>query len=119
MKAIIYKKATFYKNKQRCSSNKPSQVLQDNLEYDIGKVLDDANISSISAHEKYKIPKKHFKPDFSFSFPKKIMLKCNRSCKVEYLKHELIFIKSNESVFFCISCAFFAKQKPVFSQKVA
>ena len=43
--------------------------------------------------------KHHFQPDSSFYFPKKIMLKCNRLCKVEYFKHKLAFIKSNESFF--------------------
>ena len=81
-----------------CSSNKPSQVVQSSLEYDIGKIFDNADISSIIDHEKYKILKYNFKPDVNFSFPKKILYICNRSWEAENLTENL-GSKNSDSAF--------------------
>ena len=78
-------------------------------------MLDDADISSIRDHEKYKMRKHHFEHNFNFSFPKKILHKHNCSSKLEYLTQEFVRSKNKDS-FFLNKLCFVCLQKSAFSE---
>ena len=76
--------------------------------YDLGEILSSRNPSStLSDNEKYKILKNHFNPNVNFNFPNKLLHKCNRSCKTDYLTHEFVYSSSKGSVF-CVYCTLFS-----------
>ena len=90
-----------------CSSTTLTPSQSDSMPLDIGLLLNDGTLSTLSQSMKLKLL--NHTPDVKYKYPTKYMNGCNRRFKPEWVQtHSWLHYSASEDGVFCKACALFA-----------